>query len=481
MFILYRKRTSSQVSDILALILAGILAFVLVMLSPRVWAADSTIGTETEKPGKLEIIAGKSIILKTTKRVKRISEPDPKVVTAIVLSSHEIYIAGKGAGTTNLILWEDKKYFTSYDIEVSYDITRLKEKLSVVLPEEKEIRVIAIHDSVTLAGRVSNAANMDRALAVARAYAPEGKLSNLMEVGGVQQVMLEVRVAEMSRSTTKKLGINFGYSRGGDFGISTLGGLSQATSPTNADLTVGPVGLILSPVLNAFFRFHSGDATWTGLVDALKEDGLVKVLAEPTLIAISGHSASFLAGGEFPIPVPQGDGDITIEFKQFGVGLSFTPTVLAANKIGIDVTPEVSELDFATAFRFGGYVVPGITSRRASTRIELADGQSFAIAGLLNEKVRESVSKFPFLGDIPIIGVLFRSTSFVKNETELVIIVTPHLVKPLDAKKQTLPTDYFIEPNDAEFYLEGLLEGREKTPGATPKGAFQGNFGHSLS
>jgi pilus assembly protein CpaC len=226
-------------------------------------------------------------------------------------------------------------------------------------------------------------------------------------------------------------------------------------------------------------------------VDALRENGLLKILAEPTLITLSGKTANFLAGGEFPVPVPQsgvgvGFASITIEYKPFGVGLNFTPTVLSNNKISMQVAPEVSELDFSNAITISGFIVPSITTRRVSTVIELADGQSFAIAGLLKDEIRETISKFPLLGDIPILGALFTSSSFQKNETELIIIVTPHLVKPLDMAKQTLPTDQFIEPDDFEFYLLGNLEGKEKikSSGAISsknpdKGhGLEGNFGH---
>jgi pilus assembly protein CpaC len=179
------------------------------------------------------------------------------------------------------------------------------------------------------------------------------------------------------------------------------------------------------------------------------------------------------------VPVPQGLGTVAIEYRSFGVRLAFTPTVLSESKINIEVNPEVSELDFTTAIRFEGFVVPGLSTRRAATSVELADGQSFAIAGLLKESVREDIAKFPLLGEIPILGALFRSQEFLKQETELIIIVTPHLVKPLDLAKQTMPTDYYIEPSDAEFYLLGLTEGKEKHQPATT-GELDGEFGHAM-
>ena len=206
----------------------------------------------------------------------------------------------------------------------------------------------------------------------------------------------------------------------------------------------------------------------------------MKILAEPTLITLSGQSANFLAGGEFPVPVPQGLGTVGIEYKPFGVGLIFTPTVLSKDKIVIDVSPEVSELDFSTAVRVEGFVSPGVSTRRASTKIELADGQSFAIAGLLREAVRADISKFPLLGDLPIIGPLFQSKSFQKSETELVIIVTPHLVKPMVLAKQSLPTDAYVEPSDIEFYLQGAIEGKDNRQSVEATEGMEGEFGHSI-
>jgi pilus assembly protein CpaC len=343
--------------------------------------------------------------------------------------------------------------------------------------------VTAMHDTIALSGRVSSASNLNHALMLAQSYVPEGKVNNLVEVRGVQQVMLEVRVAEMQRSLIRRLGVNFNYlTDAGNFGISKLAGLTELVTGSDANVVNpgAPFATFVSPSVSALFRFKSGDTTWTGFIDALKGDGLVKVLAEPTLIALSGEKASFHAGGEFPVPVSEGLGTVSIEYKTFGVQLEFTPTVLADDKIHIRVAPEVSELDFSSPVSLGGFFIPGISTRRAETVVELADGQSFAIAGLLRETVRDAVSKFPLLGDIPILGVLFRSKSFQKNETELIIIATPRLVKPLDTAIQPLPTDYYIEPNDAEFYLLGRMEGwADKQPGRI-RGELDGDFGHAM-
>jgi pilus assembly protein CpaC len=271
--------------------------------------------------------------------------------------------------------------------------------------------------------------------------------------------------------------MNFIYQRGDDFAISRLGELTSQAIDQD-----GFINTLFAPNVNALFRFGVKSATWTWFIDALQKDGLIKVLAEPTLITLSGKEASFLAGGEFPVPIPQSGfaNTITIEWKEFGVRLKFTPNVLDNGHINIEVAPEVSDLDFTTAIQFQGFIIPGLTTRRASTVVELADGQSFAIAGLLKDNVRDSLSKYPVLGDIPILGTLFRSRDFQKDRSELLIIVTPHLVKPLDTAKQPLPTDFYIEPNDVEIYLEGMLEGREKQGATGVRGQLDGEFGYVL-
>lgn len=464
----------------------------LLIFSLMCWAADpSVVVPEGPRPRKLSLVVGKSVVIRAPMPVKRVSLAAPEIADFVLLSPSQIYIIGRAPGITNVTLWGDGRIVAMYDLEVAPDIARLREKLHEILPQERDLRVIAVHDSITLSGTISSAVNLSQALNLARAYAPEDKVINLVQVAGVHQVMLEVRVAEMSRSLMKRLGINFSIVRKDDFFVSLLGNLTQILPP---EVPAGPIfgapfGLGISPAVNAVLRITEGNTTWTGLIDALQEDGLVRLLAEPTLIALSGQTANFLAGGEFPVPVPQGLGTVGIEYKTFGVGLNFTPTVLSEDKIGIKVAPEVSERDFSSALIVGGFVVPGITTRRSSTTIELADGQSFAIAGLLRENIREVVSKFPLIGSIPVLGALFRSSSFQKNETELVIIVTPHLVKPLDLEKQSLPTDGYIEPNDVQFFLLGILGGGKegKSSGTNPTGTYsgkrgglEGDFGHAI-
>ena len=452
-------------------IVRGIIFFLVLVLSGA-YAMDAMAAVQVETK-RIELVSGKSVVLRTETAVKRISIANPAIADFNLLSPTEVYLTGKEAGTTNLTMWQDGRLTAVYDLVVSYDVSKLKQQMQEMLPAEKDLRIAAANDSLTLSGKVTNAAALNQALSLARAYAPEGKVSNLVEVGGVHQVLLEVRVAEMSKSITKRLGINLAYAfSNNDFSVSILSSPASVVNPPTSVLNQA------SSAVNALFRFDHKGSTWAGFVDALEEDGLVKVLAEPNLVTLSGQTATFLAGGEFPVPVPQDFNTITIEYKQFGVGLNFTPVVLSKDKISIKVAPEVSDLDFTNSVRLVGFVVPGLRVRRTSTTVELADGQSFAIAGLLRENVRTVVSKFPLLGDIPILGALFQSKEFQKENTELVIIVTPHLVKPLDMAKQTLPTDFYVEPNDAEFYLLGRIEG-SGSPKAK-RGAMDGDFGHSM-
>ena len=450
------------------------------------WGQGPARVTLEATPHKISLMVGESKILKLNERqgpVTRVELADPSIADAVVLTPWQIYINGKAPGKTSFVL-RDKSGATFYvtDLEVSVDISRLKETLHKIAPEEKDISVTATNDNIVLSGTVSSTLNLSQVLAIAEPFFPK-KVINLLEVGGVQQVMLEVRVSEIDRSLLRRLGFNFAAlsSSGKNLGMDLLNNLTSL--PLGAIPFTSLASLGVSSNIAGIFRFMSKGTPWTVFIDALKEEGLVKVLAEPTLITLSGKTASFLAGGEFPVPVPEtgvGASYVTIQYKTYGVALNFTPTVLSNKKISMVVLPEVSELDYTNAVSFAGYVVPALTTRRVSTVIELGDGQSFAIAGLLSDQVRGIVDKFPVLGDIPILGALFRSTSFQKNETELVVIVTPHLVKPLDLAKQTLPTDQLIEPDDFEFYLWGNLEGKEKINSSKPSSSSDFNKGSSL-
>ncbi len=490
------------------IVLLILLVFFSILPIAGMAAGPERVSMNNANPENLTIISGKSVILESQNPIKRFSIAEPKIADVIVLTPRQIYLTGKTPGVTSLSFWGDgDKLSAVFDVEVTPDVASLKEKLHKVFPNEKYINVTSTQDSIILSGTISNASNLSQVLAIAGSYAPSGKdkqkVINLMEVGGVQQVMLEVRVSEMSKSLGRKLGINFSaIGRAGRDG--SISFLSNLIAPARAYsiLADGSMSLLSNPIVPATIPSSllsltkiSRDVTWTALVDALKESGYIKVLAEPTLITMTGKKANFLAGGEFPVPVPQqsaisgGSSIITIDYKTFGVALNFTPTVLGNGRISMEVAPEVSDLDFTNSIQLMGYVVPGLTVRRVSTTVELADGQSFAVAGLLKDDVREAIKKVPLLGDIPILGVLFRSSEFQKSETELVIIVTPHLVKPIDMAKQTLPTDQFVEPNDLEFYLlgreEGLFGGQTKTssgsqPSVSGGGGLDGDFGHII-
>jgi pilus assembly protein CpaC len=440
----------------------GWLAAIPVMIALTAGGAAADPGG-VAPPGGLEITLGKSVVVESPIAITRVTLANPAIADAVVLSPRQIYVTGAGVGVTNLTLWQgENEVYKIYSINVHPDLSELKEQVYQLFPEETGVRVSSSREHITVAGTVSSPARLAHVLSVAEAYAP-GKVVNLLQVGGVQQVMLEVRVAEMSRDLIRRLGINIGYLAGGSdtWATTTLNSISaiapQGIFSAGSIAKAAPFGYV--PVAaNAVLRFTTGGDDWTVFFDALKENGLAKILAEPTLVALSGQEASFLAGGEFPVPVPQALGTTTILFKKFGVGLNFTPTVLGGNVISMRVSPEVSELDFRNAIVLNGFIVPAITTRRASTVVELRDGQSFAIAGLIRSAVRERLSKYPVLGDVPILGTLFRSSEFQKSESELIILVTPRLVKPIDGESTPMPTDDFIEPNDLDFYGLGKIE-----------------------
>ncbi len=468
-----------------------------VLLSSPVWGEGLTYQTsQINTPQSLELTVGTSRIIESPMKFKRASLAEPEIADTIVISTQQVYVTAKKIGTTTLTLWaQDGKVSNVLQVRVTPDVTRLKEQIHMLLPDEPNIQIMASNEHITVAGNVTSVEALNKALVLAEPFAPE-KIINLMQVGGVQQVMMEVKISEMQRGILKRLGVNFTRRQlnGRDFSIGRLNALSTFEADP---LGAGGITVFASQAANTFLGFNIGQDAWTVTLDMLKEHGLSKSLAEPTLITESGQPASFLVGGEFPVPIPQQLAQITITFKEFGVGLKFTPTVLSKNRISIVVNPEVSELDFANGIQLGGFQVPSLITRRVKTVVELRDGQSFAIAGMLQENIRETVAKYPVLGDIPILGALFRSSSFEKNETELIVIVTPHLVKPLNVVKQTLPTDHYLEPNDFEFMLMGYVEGvypesrvprpseayqigqpRMATRMPYQKGGIEGVFGH---
>ncbi|MBW2173800.1 MAG: type II and III secretion system protein family protein [Deltaproteobacteria bacterium] len=470
--------------------IAAGLAIVLLIFSADTWAAEE-VQPDIQKTQRIELVVDKAFVLPIPAPLKksdqiRVTIAAPEIADFIFIPQLRkgsrpkfIYIKGVSPGETNLSLWIGDRLVSVYDLQVTYNILQLKERLHNILPDEKEIRVYGTHDSIVLSGTISSAENLDEALALAEAFTPpKSKVLNLLTVTGVHQVMLEVTIAEMSRTDAKRMGINWSwFNDKGEGFVNILGGLSTLIEGIGS----GGFGDFTAESATALSRgkttLGGHDGTFTGVIDFLKGNGLIKILAEPTLIALSGQTASFLAGGEFPIPDIDDEGNVGVEFRSFGIELAFTPTVLNQNRISMKVMPAVSELDYTLATNISGAVVPGLSTRRASTTVELGDGQSFAIAGLLKETASENIDKYPLLGDIPILGALFKSQSFQSQETELIILVTPRLVKPIVAAEQSLPTDYYIEPDDAEFYLWGIFgKSHESIP--SEKGGLDGEFGH---
>ncbi|MCL4501930.1 MAG: type II and III secretion system protein family protein [Deltaproteobacteria bacterium] len=417
----------------------------------------------------LRLRVGHSKVLRSTFAITRISVADPEIADIILISDKEVYVNGLAPGVTNLSLW-GKSRFTTATVTVEADVSLLKEKLHQILPKEK-IGVEAAGDSVVLSGEVTGPIAQDTAISLALPFAggKREKVINLMHVGGVQQVMVEVRLAEIARTVLDRMGVNWNVaSPSGNFGVQQIGGLATISNFvrgfTGTSATISP-----STALTALTGFQGAGLLWTMFFDVLKQKNLGRVLAEPNLVTTSGTTASFQAGGEYPIPVPQsgvgGGTTITISYKKFGVILSFTPTVLDEGKIAMQVAPEVSDLDFANGISVaGGYTVPGLTVRRMSTHLEVKDGQTFVMAGLLKDQDRNIVNKFPVAGDIPVLGNLFRSSQWQSQQTELVVLVTPHIAKPLAPNTARLPTDKWATPTDAEKYLLGLDQSR---PGVT--------------
>jgi pilus assembly protein CpaC len=427
-------------------------------------------------PDEIDVGVGKSVVLENPRTVSRVSIADPGIADVKVLDERTIYLTGKNVGETNLMVWSKGESLSVYTVFVEYEMARLKSMMHRILPHERMMRVFSMGENVILAGEVSSAESLASAVSLAESYAPE-KVINQLSVSGVHQVMLEVRVAEMSKSLARRLGVNLAAIGEGFL----LDGKLFHTFLNNLTGFDEEGRFVISDQIDFAGTYQFGSTDISVFIDAMKENGLVKILAEPNLICLSGQEANFLAGGEFPIPVPQGLGTVAIEYKEFGVGLTFTPTVLSPDRINLVVAPEVSQLDFTNAISFTGAVIPALTTRRASTTIELKDGQSFAIAGLIQDEMRELVNKVPLLGEIPVLGALFRSSEYRKNQTELIIIVTPKLARPLNLAEQAMPYDGFTEPNDVEFYLFGQLEGDphgQSGRSASSGAEFDGQLGH---
>jgi pilus assembly protein CpaC len=433
--------------------------------------------------GELDVPVNKSQVLRADRPYAKALIGNPDIADIVPISPTSVYVLGKKTGTTSLTLYDrSSRLIAVVDVVVGPDVMMLKRQLSDLLTGNQVSARIS-NDSIVLEGTVPDSVMADRAVQLAETYAP-GKVVNLMSLGSAQQVMLEVRFSEIKRSALKELGFHYAGDNGSNFG-GVIGGGSSLTPTTNTDNgSTGSSGgfqpfgngqLRIGSIVDSFaiLTRHFGIAglNFWGALDALERKGDVNTLAEPTLMALSGETASFLAGGEFPVPVVQNVGSgqnasaFTVEWKPFGVSLAFTPTVLADGVINLAVAPEVSSIDPSASIVINNLSIPGIQTRRAKTVVELRDGESFALAGLLRKDFQNTIRQVPLLGSIPIIGALFRSTSFQHEETELVMIVTPRLVRPVPAGALKVPTDRVGPPNEADL----LINGRQDT-GVPPTG-----------
>jgi pilus assembly protein CpaC len=419
----------------------------------------------------------------------------PDIADVLPMTDRSLYVQGKKVGTTNVSVYDQTMMLVGVlDVEVALDERNLQEKIEATTGT-RGIRVSSSNGQVVLSGQATDAVAADRALAVAKALSPNGVI-NAMNIAPSQQVLLEVRFLEASRDAGRQLGVNwFGGDASGNRGFNTgQGGLANGT-PTNATpgaLTLvqtagtlagtanGPFGVALANIINR------NGASIDVLVTALETKGLVRRLAEPNLMALSGDTAQFLAGGEFPVPIAatSANGIVTptIEFKPFGVRLSFTPVVLAKGIINLRIAPEVSELDFSNAVTISGTTIPSLVTRNATTTVELRDGQSFAIAGLLQANDLRNRSQIPWIGSVPVLGALFSSNSYLKHETDLVIIVTPHLVQPAaPGQRLATPLDQRLPSNDVDFFLMGRMEEHKSHSNyVNNAGEMAGPYGHII-
>ncbi len=464
-----------------------------VAATPKATMPGLTCNGEVASPAKIVLPIGKSTLLKLPDPVTNRTLGNPNVAQAMLVSPETLYLLGVSIGTTNMILQGKRGTCSVIDVAVTMDPAGLQNTYKELMPEEKDIRVTAAADSLVLSGTVSDSIAVARAFELAQAYVrqpatmsqnaqQEGlantqnigsaqaslqlaqvRVINLLTVGSAQQVMLEVKIAEVSKSLIDKLGasVTGGPSSGmwtynllSNFLTGQLGGKANITRASGAQIAV----------------------------EAEKKDGLVKILAEPNVMAISGQEGSFLAGGKILIPVQQsnptlGGMTISLQEKEFGIGLRFTPTVLAGGRINLQVAPEVSELSkdgvgISNTANASTQIFPLITTRRASTTVQLGDGQSFAIGGLIKNNTTTNIKAFPILGELPIIGALFRSSDFQNDRTELVFVVTPRLVKPLPVVG-ALPTDNYKEPSRTDLFLNGRLEGTKQEQGSDSGGSGQ--------
>ncbi|SLN50680.1 type II and III secretion system protein family protein [Roseisalinus antarcticus] len=469
---------------------AAVAGLSLALAAPMTDASAEVLTVMRGAPsGALQVAMNRAVVVESDTPFTEVSIANPGIADISTLSDRTLYVLGKEPGRTTLtLLGADGRLITNVEVQVTPDIDEFKERLTQILPGEAiEVRTAA--NGIVLSGTVSSITRLDRALELAERYAPD-RVSNLMSVGGVQQVMLKVRFAEMQRSVSKSLSSSLtarGTALGDNLGlVGGNGSLVGNDSITSALSGAVPGGNENNGAM--LFGFNAGGLEVGILLEALESRGVVRTLAEPNLTALSGQEARFLAGGEYPVPVSQDGGAIAIEYKPFGVELNFTPRVVDGDIINLQLEAAVSSIDTTNGFTQGGFTVDAFRRRETSTTVEMRDGESFAIAGLLSDDFMDLNGQVPFVGDIPVLGALFRSAEYSRQQTELVIIVTPHLVTPTRGEALALPTDRVRPPTERDLFLYGRVAA-ENGPGAAPQqGAaaevarqdFSGSYGYVM-
>lgn len=394
--------------------------------------------TADDEAPVLEVDRGRSTVVGLDLPFATIAVADPEIASVTATSNRSFFVRGKAPGWTTVLVYDEAGAVQELiQVHVVLGIDALKSDLRTLLPGEN-FDVVPVYDGVFISGDISTAGAAARAVQLAERHVPGG-VANGLAVEQAQQVLLEVRFIEASRAVVREFGIGLGGSREGDFAFGT-----------NGDLLSAAAGQLSGIATQAITGGFSVDAQ----INALEEKGVLRTLARPNLVALSGDTASFLAGGEFPIPIGQNEDVVTIEFREFGVSLAFTPTVLGEDMINVKVRPEVSTIDNTNSVSFDGFVIPGLSVRRTETTVELRDGQSFAIAGLLQNSYTNDARNTPWLSGVPVLGALFSSKRFERNETELVIIITPRLVQPVSSVDDlSTPFDDLGEPDEKDFFL----------------------------
>ncbi len=455
------------------------------LTAPTAVDADNLRIVKSGTSARLQVPLNRAIVVESDTPFAELSIANPGIADLSSLSDRTIYVLGKSPGTTTLTLFDAAgRLITNVEVQVTPDLSEFKERLRQILPGER-IEVRSANDGVVLSGVVSSVQKLQRALELAERYAPD-RVSNLMSVGGIQQVMLKVRFAEMQRSVSKSLSssLSLGGALGSDLGVSAgTGTLTSSGGSTSA--LAGSLPASNTNTGAILFGFNAGSTQVGILLEALEQKGVVRFLAEPNLVALSGQEAKFLAGGEYPVPVAQTNDTTTVEFKPFGVELAFIPRVVDKDLINLELKAAVSAIDTTNGITLDGFDIAAFSRRETSTTVEMRDGESFAIAGLLQDDFTDSSAQLPWIGDVPVLGALFRSANYQRSQTELVIIISAHLVTPTRGEALALPTDRIKPPTEKDLFLHGRTAAGTRTPskgaaGEVAKQDFTGSYGYVL-